>query len=59
MFYMSKQAEWLLFVLLKLDIKQINMICCKVVKMLEMCDIDNMYKQYVNIVLAVIQCGCI
>ena len=48
MFYRAKQVEWLLFVLLKRDIKQINMICCKVVKMLEICDIGNIYKQCVN-----------
>lgn len=39
MFYMAKQSEWLLFVLPKGDIKQINMICCKVIKMLKICDI--------------------
>ena len=49
MFYREKHAEWLLFVLLKWDIKQINMICCKVIKMLEVCDTDNIYKQNVNI----------
>ena len=51
MFYMGKQTEWLLFVLPIWDIKQINMICCKVINMLEMCDIDNIYKQNVNTVL--------
>ena len=39
LFYMVKQAEWLLFVLSKRDIKQINIICCKFIKMLEICDI--------------------
>ena len=48
MFYRAKQVEWLLSVLLKRDVKQINMICCKVVKMLEICDIGNIYKQCVN-----------
>lgn len=51
MFYRAKQSEWLLFVLPKGDIKQINMICCKDKKTLEIRDIDNMYKQHVNIVL--------
>ena len=39
MFYMAKRIEWLLFVLLKRDIKQINIICCKDIKMLDLCDI--------------------
>ena len=39
LFYRAKQSEWLLFVLLIRDIKQINIICCKVIKILEMCDI--------------------
>ncbi len=50
MFYMVKEAEWLLFVLLKRDIKQINIICCKIVRTLEICDMYNTYKQNVNIV---------
>lgn len=41
MFYKAKQSEWLLFVLLIQDIKQINMMCCKVIEMLEICDTDN------------------
>lgn len=39
MFYMVKEAGWLLFVLLIQDINQIKVICCKVIKMLEICDI--------------------